>query len=322
MRTQTDNLGKVSITVEEDYWSLTKDYDKLTIVEKADEFGTFISRKPVPAGTLLTDRKYWIRFSSLKEEIVLQFGELVNRLNNLDINIEKKEEEIYKAIASLTAGGLVLKQTFGNSEIVGISQKAITEKLDYIQDKIDKLHPGTIGTTINVTPNLIYTNVDTDVTIKVKTVNNKTADSIKLLANDEIIGETRNVSEFVTTEIINKTTVVKTVTTQEGFTYESSDNIISVYPIYYGTGTNNTTPEHTNQASIRTSPNGTYNVEVTKNGDYVFFIVPKTMNINKATMNGFAFPLEASYNHPTDDKYKIYRSSNTSDAETLIIVIS
>ena len=40
MQLQIDKLGKVAVTVEEDYWSMQKDYDRLTIVEKEGIFGT------------------------------------------------------------------------------------------------------------------------------------------------------------------------------------------------------------------------------------------------------------------------------------------
>ena len=53
-------LGKVGITVEKDYWSNTKDYDKLTIVQDEDTGNTYISRVPVPSGQLLSNRTYWI----------------------------------------------------------------------------------------------------------------------------------------------------------------------------------------------------------------------------------------------------------------------
>ena len=73
MRLQIDRLGKVAITIEKDYWNINKDYDKLVIVEIKDIFATYISRKPVPAGTVITDRNYWIPFSSLKESIVINY---------------------------------------------------------------------------------------------------------------------------------------------------------------------------------------------------------------------------------------------------------
>lgn len=79
MELQTDNLGKVSVTIEKDYWDINKDYDKLTIVQVKDKFKTYISRKPVPAGAVLTDREYWIPFSSLKEDIILDYNAFTDK---------------------------------------------------------------------------------------------------------------------------------------------------------------------------------------------------------------------------------------------------
>lgn len=76
MKTIIDELGKVSVTVEKEPWNDTKDYDKLTIVYH--NFGTHISRKPVPVGKQLSDKEYWIPFSSLQEEVKIQFANLIN----------------------------------------------------------------------------------------------------------------------------------------------------------------------------------------------------------------------------------------------------
>ena len=51
------NLGKVSITVngiQED-----KDYDKHSLVYHKEKNATYISKRPVPKGTIISDRKYW-----------------------------------------------------------------------------------------------------------------------------------------------------------------------------------------------------------------------------------------------------------------------
>lgn len=79
MKVQTQNLGKVSVTVEKDYWNPNRDYDKLTVVEREGDFGTYISRKPVPAGVVLTDREYWIPFSSLREEIIMDYSQFTDK---------------------------------------------------------------------------------------------------------------------------------------------------------------------------------------------------------------------------------------------------
>ena len=69
MKLAKDNLGKVAVTVSDSYWDINKDYPKLLIIEVKDQYQTYISRRPVPAGTQITNRKYWIPFSSLKEQI-------------------------------------------------------------------------------------------------------------------------------------------------------------------------------------------------------------------------------------------------------------
>ena len=73
METVTKKLGKTSVTVEKDYHSSEKEYNKLTIVEEEGAFKTYLSRKPVPIGTELTNREYWIPFSSVLESITFDY---------------------------------------------------------------------------------------------------------------------------------------------------------------------------------------------------------------------------------------------------------
>ena len=89
MESIKENLGKVAITVEKDYWSIDKAYDRLVIVEVKGAYKTYISRKPVPAGTMLNDREYWIPFSSLKEEIIADYRAWVNKINAVSLNLKK-----------------------------------------------------------------------------------------------------------------------------------------------------------------------------------------------------------------------------------------
>lgn len=51
------NLGKVSITVN-GIWE-DKDYDKLSLVYHKKKNASYISIRPVPKGTIISDRKYW-----------------------------------------------------------------------------------------------------------------------------------------------------------------------------------------------------------------------------------------------------------------------
>lgn len=81
MEVVKQNLGKVAITVDKNYWDINRYYDRLVIVEVKNEYRTYISRKPVPAGVFITNRDFWIPFSSLKEELVANFNAFVNKIN-------------------------------------------------------------------------------------------------------------------------------------------------------------------------------------------------------------------------------------------------
>ncbi len=73
MESVIEKLGKVSVTVEKDYHSSEKEYNKLTIVEEQGTFKTYLSRKPVPVGVALTNREYWICFSGVLESITFDY---------------------------------------------------------------------------------------------------------------------------------------------------------------------------------------------------------------------------------------------------------
>ena len=51
------NLGKVSITVHGTWEDI--DYDKLTLVYHKEKNATYISKRPIPKGTMISDKKYW-----------------------------------------------------------------------------------------------------------------------------------------------------------------------------------------------------------------------------------------------------------------------
>lgn len=287
METQKEKLGKVSITVEEDYWNINKVYKKLTIVERQSTGTTYLSRKPVPAGISISNRKYWIKFSKWS-----------------DIPYE-------------------ITQEFGDSEELVISQRVITKKIDDLQDQINNLHPGVIGVGITANPNLIYDDSYSNVTITAKMNDNSVADKIEIKIGDTIICSENNVSELVITQILNGTTTIKAYAVKSGFDYDASTKVTGTKPYYIGSGTEyNDIVNDSYTQNIKESPAGTYNVTINNNNDYVWFVVPNSMTINKVTLSGFDFPIESPQIVQIEgNTYKVYRSSNTYDAGIITIVI-
>lgn len=163
MQLSVDKLGKVAITIEEGYWSNTKDYDRLTVVEApGNEYKTYISRKPVPAGTVLTNRKYWIPFSSLKEEIVLDYNTFVNlwtqNLNDLSASVNQKI-----------------------TDEVNILNGRVTEEVETLNNRITTEKAQVNATTTNL-QNQIYSN-DSDIAELYNAVASVVSGGVALLQN-------------------------------------------------------------------------------------------------------------------------------------------
>lgn len=286
METYKENLGKVAITIEKDYWDIKKVYDRLVVVERQGTGTCFISRKPVPSGVSILNREYWIKFSKWA-----------------DIPYE-------------------IVQEFGDSEELTISQKVLTEKIDQLQDMIEHIHPGNIGVAVNVTPNIVFENTSSSVIIKANMVNGAIANRITIRCNNEVYQE-ENVVNIEHEFTIQETTTIQVTAEQDGFTYEAISRVLAVNPIYVGASTSyeNIYNDDDYKQTIRATPAGTYTVVVSTNGDSVYFIIPDTMTIDRATMSGFEFPLEAPRIDLVEG-YKVYESSNTYDDGNLIIQIS
>lgn len=82
-------------------WSITTQYAPFTIVIKPDEGRSYISKKPVPAGILISNSDYWqlIGNITMDYEARQQIAQILIRLSTIDGEIES----IDSAIASLTS---------------------------------------------------------------------------------------------------------------------------------------------------------------------------------------------------------------------------
>lgn len=86
-------LGKVSVTVDKNDWSINKAYDRLTIVGTSDANDytvTYISRKPVPKGTALSNTEYWriiARTDRLTEDIISAVNAAISTVDGMSSTV-------------------------------------------------------------------------------------------------------------------------------------------------------------------------------------------------------------------------------------------
>lgn len=234
---------------------------------------------------------------------------------------KKLSPDLQNIIASAGKHGVALSNEFGDSELIGISQKTLTETIDAIQDRIDQLHPGSY-LSITATPNLIYKGETSEIDVTVRMKDGSIADRITLVAGDEEVASEENVSQLETTISVQDTTNLTGLAERQGLTFDAPTVVTGVKPYYVGSiesPQDMLTDEY--RQPIKANPNGTYNITVPVNGYKVYFILPDGMEIHKATMSGFDFPLEHDPYFPVDG-YHIYASENTYDAGSLTIVIS
>lgn len=71
MKTQKQDLGKVSLTCN-GTWDAGKQYNRLCIVNDGN-FASYISKKDVPIGTVLSDERFWQPIANLRDDIKIDY---------------------------------------------------------------------------------------------------------------------------------------------------------------------------------------------------------------------------------------------------------
>lgn len=199
----------------------------------------------------------------------------------------------------------------------------IDDELQLTQAQINAIVLGDAVTTgLTASPSPVFVGVASAISLHA-TISTP-ADTIRIKKGDTVLatgsGTSLNGSDSITPDSDGNTSYTAEFVLG-GLTKTASRNVAAVYPIRTGSGASYV--EGTPISTPKASPAGTYQVTVAANADYVWFNVPATMTINRATMSGFDFPLESPENVTIGGvAYKSYRSSNTYDAGTLTIVIS
>lgn len=356
MLEQIERLGKVSVTIDKYDWDINRSYDKLVIVSVSSQYRTYISRKPVPSGTPLTDNEYWIPFSSLKEDSILDFTNALLKVEELeqkiktvitggDTEIDDKFSEINNKITQLNQSITTLNEAIdskvtvtvanesGNGENVAISQKFVTDSIANLTRQIENINTGgstAISKTANITLNcstvINKSTIPTSVLVTATVTDGSTADNIKLYANNVSISENTNVSVINSLYSITGNTTFKVECTNDAITTERTLSVKVVDSSYVVTAADlesAITKGKLNPLTVITTA-GNYSL-TSQDNDYIFIIIPvnNVANVNGVKMSGYPVIMDAVQTTTIDGvSYKYYKSSAKYKAGTLDIVIS
>ena len=113
--------------------------------------------------------------------------------------------------------------------------------------------------------------------------------------------------EFSATSVIN------------GVEFSTKSCVNAVSKIYYGSG--DTYTDATNVASIRLNPKGKYDVIVSTDDKYIFFVIPSSMSVKNVTINGMTIPMSTTNVSKEGIQYTVYKSKNQYESGSYEIIV-
>ena len=338
MKSVIEKLGKTSVTVEKDYHSSKKEYNKLTVVEEQGAFKTYLSRKPVPVGIELTNREYWIPFSGVLESIVfdyIKFKQEYGSGEKLEDNaIKTRHIENSSVTSSKIQDDSIVNSKIANDtiEIEKLSAnvrdiiKAATGVSEDLVKDITKLMREVfpLEITVNITPTALQekgTSTEITITWSAKIEGEIVAPESIFVNGLDVTGQT----SYKETVSDSKTFVVKI--TAEGRVASVNKSITYVYPIF--TGFNAATEFTENVAEALTklelrSSLGTITDIKTNNSTSNYYWIISPYKVNNVVTSGISIINDFIYTtvEYKGTTYHCYRLNAPSSADTFTFTIS
>lgn len=240
--------------------------------------------------------------------------------------IREKEKALYDAMVGLKTGGTLLQQVFGNSPIYGISQKAITDAINKLWQKIEDITGESLqGISLTVTPGYYIGEEGADIHISANTVEtNGIFEHIAFYINGTLIAQADNVESFEADTEITETSVVKCVAKILGVEYERQEVVTHYNSFWLGAGTSySDVMTVSNLRPITNGMRGAYDIEAAED-DHIIIVVGESLaqGFIRADLNGFEIPFTESTVTIDGKNYKVFTSEDTYIAGTYNIDIN
>lgn len=221
-----------------------------------------------------------------------------------------KIKELENLIQTFSIEKVGVTDSFGNSQIATVSQRALTDAFDKVWEKLHEItgEPND-GICVKITPE-VFISEGAGVVKVIATATNKVFEKVKIYVNDNLVIEKNYTHGFIENITIEDTSVITTTIQIMGKEYTDVKVINKLFPFFIGSGVIWQDAETVENAQpFRGHLSGSYDVTVHNDNDKIYVIIPKRLayQMIRVDMNGFEVPMST---HEDGEKL-IYESTNT-----------
>ena len=328
MHNNIDDLGLAGVVVQD--WDIKKQYPFKTITTDYSTWISYISRKPVPANTPITDLRYWKPITRIEKQLVIDYqnykeyiNSKVQSLANYIGVIQQQLNDMntkMQSFLSTSGGGEAFSNMFGDSEVMGVTQKTLTETVNGLYTLIgDVIGVDMNNVEITITPDSFFKNEAATVNVSAMAAYGL-LDSVKVYFDGEKVLEKTTIQAFSENLTISKTTAIKVEVVLFGRTYIEEKTVQMSSAFFIGGGASyEDIYDPAYSRPYDGDPTGNYQVQV-EEGQHIIIILPTSdvPKIEQIEMNDFNIPMGVT----TFDTYTAYVSSNVYQAGTYQIDIN
>lgn len=281
------------------------------------------------------DKKKYIVEAKLKDKpekppFKFRLGPRCVKFDNLSEGVNKKinkVDDLQNQIESLVAGSSVpISTEFGDSDLLVISQRAMTEAINKIWGKLEEITGESLkGFSLIVTPE--YYIGEDGCTVYISASSAETAgrfEKIQFYVNNILITEAEDVDSLEYTTTVNETSEIKCVAKILGIEYTETRVLTHYSSFFLGASTSYTNIMNVAHViSINNGMKGNYNVPV-NDGDHIYVVLGKSLRSGfaRADMNGVEIPFDESLVTVNGKQYMVFTSRNTYQRGTYNIDIN
>lgn len=232
MKLKIDDLGVCGIVVDD--WDASKSFKPKTITTDYSSWITYISRRPVPPNTPITNTYYWKPITRLQCQLAFDYNKfkcaIMEEVREMNLKIDTFLQSV--------AGGTALEDKFGTKNYIGVTQKALTEANTKIWQKLEDITGEILqGIHMTVSPDY-FIGDEAFVHVTANTVNtNGIFEKIQFFANGNLIKEYENAEQIEFDTQIEESTVIMCKAQILGIEYTRQRIVTKYNSFFIGAGT-------------------------------------------------------------------------------------